>query len=102
MSGAKSTDFGSELVKLAKLLEECPEVTRYDTETEKQAWTLAHDLLDLEESCNIFTQRLMPQLNRGDSTPAERYQVLLEIGEELRHMLYHIRDSRFYEHITEP
>jgi hypothetical protein len=101
MSTTKGTAFGNELAKLAKLLEECPEVSRFDTETEKEAWTLAHDFLDLEESCQAFTQRLLPKLRNGELTPPERYQLLLDVGEEFRHMLYHIKDSRFFRDITE-
>ena|SRR5690242_4659586 len=101
MNTKRETDFGSELSKLAKLLQQCPQVTRYDSGTEKEAWTLAHDLLDLQESCRAFTEGLLPKLLDSKVTPEERFGVLVEVGEELRHMLYHIKDSRFYKYVSE-
>ncbi len=98
---SEASTFGTKLAKLAKLLEQCREVTRFDSEKEKEAWTLAHDFLDLEESFQAFLQRLLPRLKSSELTPSERYELLLEIGEEFRHILYHIRDSRFYKNLTE-
>ena len=55
MNNSRQNDqFGAQFVEVAKLLEECPEVTRYDTADDKEAWTLAHDFLDLEKSVNTL------------------------------------------------
>jgi hypothetical protein len=102
MSNTGTSDFGSELKRLAKLLEQCPQVSRLDTGAEKEAWTLAHALLDLEESCRMLVDRHMPKLRQADLTADERYNVLLEVGEELRHVLYHIKDPRFFKYLSEP
>jgi hypothetical protein len=84
---------------LAMLLAQCPEVTRYSTPDEDEAWTLAHGLADLEESFRVVLDDLLVKLMSKEIGPAERYDILLDIGEELRHIMYHIKDSRFYRYL---
>jgi hypothetical protein len=85
---------------LAKKLSKCPEVTRYDTGEEKEAWTLAHAFADLEESFHAFLEVQLPKLVKGNLQPSEMHDLLLDIGEELRHILYHIQDPKFYRYLT--
>lgn len=89
----------SDLRALAEHLAECAEVARLDEGEEKEAWTLAHTFSDLEESFRRFLEDLLPRLTAADATSNETRDVLLEIGEELRHILYHIRDPKFYRYL---
>ncbi len=84
---------------LAERLSKCPEVTRYDTGQEKEAWTLAHAFADLEESLRAFLDDQLPRLAQGNLQPSETYDLLLDIGEEFRHILYHIQDPKFYKYL---
>lgn len=34
------------------------------------------------------------------ASPAELFDALLDIGEELRHILYHIHDPKFYRYLN--
>jgi len=44
---------------------------------------------------------LLPKLLNEDLSPEELNEVLLDIGEELRHILYHIKDPRFFGYLTD-
>jgi hypothetical protein len=92
---------GVELRRIAELLETCEQVSKYDSPQEKEAWTLAHAFLDLEESFTSFLRSQLPRLKAGGMTPKETYELLFDIGEELRHILYHIRDLRFYDYLRD-
>jgi hypothetical protein len=87
---------------LAGVLSRCPQVTRYDSGTEREAWTLALALSDIEESVERIYVEQVPKLLETEITPAEIYETLLSLGEELRHILYHIRDPQFYRYLEPP
>lgn len=84
---------------LADRLSKCPDVTRYDREDEKEAWVLAITFGELEGSFNKFLYEQLPKLTDEQATPSELYDLLLDIGEEFRHILYHIRDPKFYRYL---
>lgn len=88
----------AEVSQLAQSLRNCAAVAQFDTDGEEQAWTLAHALGDLEESFRTVVDGLLPKLVRtNDSREVE--SVLHEIGEEFRHVLYHLHDCRFYGYL---
>jgi hypothetical protein len=74
----------------------CAEVRCYDPPEEEEAWTLAHALLDPEESFVTFNRKLLPALERGALPSEGILNTLHSIGEECRHILYHIGDSMFF------
>jgi len=88
---------------LAKRLATCATLTKYDTVERKEADTLAHGFADLEDSFRVFLDEQLPKLLRKeDLTPEEITHLLLEILDEFRHILYHIKDSKYYWHFLEP
>lgn len=89
------------LKRLAEALSRCPAVTKFDTDQDKEAWTLAHSLVDLEGSFREVIETLIPKLMRALDEPTEVEDVLHEIGEEFRHILYHLRDPRFFRYLHE-
>lgn len=99
MNKPKSREFASALNLLAERLSSCENVNRYDTAEEKQAWTLAHDLLDLAESFNTYLNYQLPKLTDGNLSSDELNDSLLDIGEEFRHILYHLTGSEFYAYL---
>jgi len=86
---------------LAEKLSSLERVRRHDDADHNEAWTLAHAFADLEESSRKFLDVQLPKLVANDLTGEERLDLLFEIGEELRHILYHIRDPRFYKYLGE-
>jgi hypothetical protein len=93
--------FAVELKALAERLDRCEQVARYDTATEKQAWALAHSLLDLAESFRTFLDDQLPRLRDERVSCDELHDILFEIGEEFRHILYHVREPEFYAYLRE-
>ena len=101
MTKNTAEEFAVELKALADCLNRCEQVTRYDTAEEKQAWALAHALLDLGESFRTFLDEQLPRLRDERLNCDDLHGALLEIGEEFRHILYHIRDPEFYAYLRD-
>lgn len=91
----------AKLKALADRLSRCPEVTRYDEGENREAWTISHAFADLEESFRKFLDDHLPKLMQDQAEASRTYDLLLEIGEELRHILYHLKDPRFYRYLHE-
>jgi hypothetical protein len=84
---------------LADRLSKCPDVAKYDYESVKEGGVLAHALGDLEECFVAFLNEHLPRLMDDQSRPAEIFDALLDLGEEFRHILYHIHDPKFYQYL---
>jgi len=84
---------------LAEKLEKLQSVSKLDTQNEKEAWTLAHSFADIEESIQKINKDLFPRLISSDES--EINDILLEIGEEYRHLLYHINDPKFFKYLSD-
>jgi len=87
------------VIALAERLSNCQEVKRHTTGEHDEPSTLAHALADIEESLESLRLKLLPKLVAEPPDPRRDLQVLLDIGEELRHVLYHIDDSRFFQYL---
>ena len=88
-------------IDLARRLSECPKITRYDDGEHKEAWALAHAFGDLEGSFRAFLDTHLPALMQKSLSDDEIYDLLLNIGEEFRHILYHIMDPKFYGYLQD-
>lgn len=102
MSEGRLLADGAAIVTLARRLAQCPEVCRHSSAEHDEPSTLAHAFADLEESFEAFRRALLPKLVAGSADAQADYQVLLDIGEEFRHVLYHIGDTRFYRYLQPP
>lgn len=99
MSNATKLLTTDEVLRLVERLSRVPSVARFDRPEEPQAATLAHSLADLEGSFRTTVEVLLPRLLDRSLGPEELNDVLLSIGEELRHVLYHIRDPRYFGYL---
>ena len=86
---------------LTERLSRIPAVRKFDLPGEPQAATIAHALSDLEESFRTTLEHLLPRVVDSQLTSDELNDVLLDIGEELRHILYHVKDPRFFDYLFE-
>lgn len=86
--------------ELAKNLSRSESIRRQQSGEEDDAWTLAHDFSDLEKSFTTILDELMPKLLDGDLSAAELDDVLLDIGEEFRHIIYHISNSKYFSYLA--
>ena len=88
-SGIKLADFGKHYRILAERFAKPPIVVRYDDNERKEAWTLAHTFLDLQESFNKFYTEQLPAISK-DLTDEDLHDLLLDIGEKVSsHSLSH-------------
>jgi hypothetical protein len=85
---------------LAKKLNKYECVRRFDSIDEPEAWRIAHSLCDLVDSFNDIRETYLPALNDADDEKSVN-DILLDIGDELRHILYHIKDPRFFSYLME-
>ena len=101
MSGRRLLSDAVALKALAEHLSTCKAVTKFDQGDEREAWTLAHAFGDLEESLRRLLEEQLPRLAEGQLEESEMHNLLLEIGEEFRHILYHIKDPKFYRYLSD-
>jgi hypothetical protein len=80
------------LDRLFGIINELGPITRLDDGDEPEARTLAYSLLEIEESCRRFIEQLDALFARA---PQHALPELEGLREELRHIVYHIHDSRF-------
>lgn len=90
----------ADVKRLAEKLRTSAAVSRFDTAEEEQAWTLAHALSDLEGAFRTLADDLLPRLARTEDV-TELEDILHAVGEEFRHVLYHLRDCQFYGYLQE-
>ena len=76
-------------------------VAKFDKPGEPEGGVLAHAFSDQENSFRKFLFELLARLLTDKLSESEANDVLLDIGEELRHIQYHIRDPRFYAYLQE-
>lgn len=78
---------------LVKKLASQKMLAQHDTREETEAERLAHALCDMKESFETYLNVLFPKLiNASDEEIAD---CLYEIGDEVRHIAYHLQDSKF-------
>lgn len=94
MGAHEEQPLAERLETLFRILKEVDSVAALGDEGEPEARTLAYSLLEIATSCRQFSDQL-GNLS-GESTGTEdTLSQLEELREELRHILYHIHDSRF-------
>jgi hypothetical protein len=86
--------------KLADRLAKVPSVSQFDLPDEPQGGTIAHALSDLEDSFQVVVNELLPKLLDETKSDADLDGLLLDVGEELRHILYHIKDTKYFGYLV--
>lgn len=95
----KVLDFASE-ERLAGRLAHLSSLSRFDSPDEPQSVTVAHSLAGMEDSFHAIFLKLVPSLLENTDTVSD-VDVLHEIGEEIRHILYHIKDAEYYSYLLD-
>lgn len=75
-----------------------PLIARYG---EEEPETLAHAFSDIEVSLRKFLEEQLPKLADPSMQGQSLEDLLLEVREEFRHILYHLHDPRFFR-VLEP
>src|SRR5947207_3414274 len=84
---------------LIRNLQKSKKVNAYNSTQEREADTIAHALLDMELSFNTIRESLLPKLLSATASEENVDDTFLDIGEELRHILYHIKDPKFFKYL---
>lgn len=83
---------------LRERLNECPAVRQYGAE---EAPTLMHAFSDIETSARRFLLEQLPILANPETKCGALEDLLAEIQEDFRHILYHIHDPEYFR-VVEP
>ncbi|MBM3489103.1 MAG: hypothetical protein FJX68_01425 [Alphaproteobacteria bacterium] len=75
-------------------------VRRFDEPDEPEAARLTHAFADIEDSLVRLQHVHLPNILAGALTEQEMADLLTEIGEEFRHILYHVRDTRYFRDLA--
>lgn len=84
------------IMELSNKLQQIETVNRFDDKNETEAWRVAFDLSELEESFLTIFGNLVPQLLEADDPEVAR-DLLESIGDQLRHAAYHMNQSRYLQ-----
>lgn len=76
----------------------CPMVNQYGP---GEAGTIVHSFTDLEASMRVFLNEQLPKVIDPDLNGEQLENLLMDIREEFRHILYHLHDPKFFR-IVEP
>jgi hypothetical protein len=96
----RSFDSTAAMKALVDALASCPEVARLDRPgSDPEAAALAVSFSHLEESFECVLGQLLPRLADKETPQSELADILFEIGEQFRHILYHIGDNEFYSYL---
>jgi hypothetical protein len=83
---------------LSRKIAECEQIKNYITTSGKEDpenCVIAYSLSEIEEACQKIFPEMMRRLQRAQ-TSEETFCALSDIREELRHVVYHIKDSKFF------
>jgi hypothetical protein len=93
-----SEEYAREWANLAGRLHVLPIASSIAKPGERMNWALAHGLLDIEEASQAFVAKLT-RLKTENLDEAQVKNLLFDIGEDLRHVMYHISDMPFFKYL---
>jgi ABC-type uncharacterized transport system substrate-binding protein len=89
---------------LAEHLKRIPRVVesarRNGATADSEAWQIATGLSDIQESTDRLFKKLIPALLSVGPASEEADELMNEVGEEYRHILYHIRDTKLFAYVA--
>ena len=83
---------------LRRRLSRCPLVAQYGQD---ESGVLAHAFSDLEESFRKVLDEQLPVLGDPSTQREQLEDLLLDMQQEFRHILYHLHDPQFFR-VLEP
>ncbi|MFI5247680.1 MAG: hypothetical protein ACHQWV_03910 [Nitrospirales bacterium] len=87
--------------QLAEKLSQCPKVAHSGENLKAEAWGLADSIAQVEGSMREFLEDHLPKLKQENLSPSDTFDLLLDIGGEFRHILYHVLEQQsFYRYLV--
>lgn len=87
--------------ELVGRLERCPPISNLSDGAHNEAWVLAQSFSDIANSSEAYL-RLLPTLVEAKPEGSELVQRLIDVVNELQHVLYHLEEPRFMRQLLEP
>jgi hypothetical protein len=87
------------VIALERRLSSVPEVARFNSPDEPQGHTITHALSGWEDSFATVLDDLLPKLVSDNTPTDELNDILQQVGDELRHILYHIHDAKYFDYL---
>jgi K+/H+ antiporter YhaU regulatory subunit KhtT len=91
-------EYIEKLKLMTSQLEKCSRVSKHSNDEENQADTLANAFIDIEESARKITT-FVSELYNKELVEESIDDLILDIGEELRQVLYHLNDTKVYDYL---
>jgi hypothetical protein len=91
----------SRVIELGQQLSKIPEVAQFDKPGEPQGHTLAHAVSHGEDSFATFLDNLLPKLANEMASAEDLIDTIHNVGDELRHILYHIHDVKYFSYLLD-
>jgi hypothetical protein len=88
------------VIALERRLFSVPEVARFDSPDEPQSHTITHALAGWESSFTTVLDDLLPRLVADDTPTEELNDILQQVGDEPRHILYHVHDAKYFDYLV--
>lgn len=81
-------------------LQQSDRIRKYDDRDRQEAAILAHAFKDLETSFRTFLDEQLPKILNPQISTEELEEALAQIGEEFRHILYHLREPHYFRYVV--
>lgn len=82
------------LISLSEVLSQLTELQERQEGNDPEHWLLAYAILEIIDSAENL-EKIVPQLLLAKNNLSELRHLLWDIGSEVRHIDYHIKDSKF-------
>lgn len=94
-------EYQEKLSLIAAKLDKLKIIKSFDSIDEPESHVLAYSFLEIEESCKRLCRDFFPKLCSDTLSEEDINNLLFDIGEEFRHIMYHIGDTKFYKYLNE-
>ncbi len=94
---SQGNDETNKMKTLVEVLSQSPRVARFDSADFVEADAIANAIVDMERTFKVLMADVFPKLlaSRGSAEAID--EVLWEIRDNLRHIVYHIKDCKTFE-----
>lgn len=87
------------ITALANVLAQSQLVGRYDLDDHVEADAIANAIADMEAEFQTLTEVVFPKLSASSLSEKDINEILWEVRDRLRHVVYHINDCRTFRDI---
>ena len=92
----------SDINKLEQMFQSMESITKFNTNAQNESNTLAYSFAEIEKTLHMLINNFNSLKKLSfENNEKEVEDILHDIGEDFRHILYHIHDSKYYGYLFE-